>query len=138
MSLLTASVKLEKMDASALMAKARAAAGDAVDAIASRVEQTAKSLVPVDTGRLQEAIHTETVRDDATARVVQVTPAFEASNPWGFDPAYARRIELGFIGTDSLGRVYHQQAQPYMRPAWDEQSGSAPGEIAEAVAEALK
>ena len=29
---------------------------------------------------------------------------------------YARRIELGFKGADSLGRVYNQRPYPYMRP----------------------
>ena len=33
---------------------------------------------------------------------------------------YARRIELGFEGPDSLGRVYHQAPKPYVRPAYDE------------------
>lgn len=29
---------------------------------------------------------------------------------------YARRIELGFVGEDSLGRRYNQPAFPYLRP----------------------
>lgn len=29
---------------------------------------------------------------------------------------YARRVELGFIGQDSLGRNYNQPAKPYLRP----------------------
>lgn len=29
----------------------------------------------------------------------------------------ARRLEYGFYGTDSLGRVYHQPPFPHMRPA---------------------
>ena len=33
---------------------------------------------------------------------------------------YARRIEFGFVGPDSLGRNYNQAAQPYLRPALDE------------------
>jgi hypothetical protein len=39
---------------------------------------------------------------------------------------YGRRIELGFVGTDSLGRVYsadndfNRQGKPYMRPAVDQ------------------
>ena len=32
---------------------------------------------------------------------------------------YGRRIELGFSGSDSLGRVYHQPPFPYMRPAYE-------------------
>jgi len=30
---------------------------------------------------------------------------------------YGRRIELGFTGTDSLGRSYNQRAYPYLQPA---------------------
>ena len=37
---------------------------------------------------------------------------------WGSqDIAYALRIELGFQGKDSLGRVIDQQAFPFLRPA---------------------
>lgn len=32
---------------------------------------------------------------------------------------YSRRLELGFEGTDSLGRRYHQPPYPYFRPAYD-------------------
>jgi hypothetical protein len=32
---------------------------------------------------------------------------------------YARRIELGFSGPDSLGRVYHQAPRPYVRPVFE-------------------
>lgn len=35
------------------------------------------------------------------------------------DVPYAMRIEYGFIGADSLGRVYNQAPRPFMRPAWD-------------------
>lgn len=33
---------------------------------------------------------------------------------------YAWRMEEGFVGTDSLGRVYNQQGKPYARPALTE------------------
>ncbi len=33
---------------------------------------------------------------------------------------YARRIELGFKGADSLGRVYNQQPDPYVQPAYEQ------------------
>ena len=32
---------------------------------------------------------------------------------------YARRIDLGFHGTDSLGRSYDQEAQPFIEPVLD-------------------
>lgn len=31
---------------------------------------------------------------------------------------YSRRIELGFIGTDRIGRHYNQPPFPYFTPAW--------------------
>lgn len=31
-----------------------------------------------------------------------------------------RRLEFGFVGTDSLGRVYDQQPYPHAGPAFDE------------------
>jgi hypothetical protein len=31
--------------------------------------------------------------------------------------AYARRLELGFVGNDSRGRFYRQKARPFLRPA---------------------
>jgi hypothetical protein len=31
---------------------------------------------------------------------------------------YAKRLELGFVGTDSLGRNINQQARPFLRPAY--------------------
>ena len=37
----------------------------------------------------------------------------------GTDVPYARRIEMGFEDSDSLGRSFHQKAQPFLRPAFD-------------------
>jgi Bacteriophage HK97-gp10, putative tail-component len=34
--------------------------------------------------------------------------------------SYGRRVELGFHGTDRLGRHYDQAARPFLRPALDE------------------
>jgi hypothetical protein len=36
------------------------------------------------------------------------------------DDAYARRLEFGFVGVDSLGRNYAQPPQPHFRPAMQE------------------
>lgn len=33
------------------------------------------------------------------------------------DGPYYRRLELGFVGVDSIGRRYNQPAYPFMRPA---------------------
>jgi hypothetical protein len=35
------------------------------------------------------------------------------------DAAQAERLENGFIGTDALGRMYHQPAFPHFQPAAD-------------------
>ena len=96
-----------------------------VEAGAMLFEADAKALVPVVSGRLQEAIHTEVLTDEPTMQARAVTPAVEASNKWGFDPPYARRIERGFIGVDSLGRHYNQAAQPYMAPAFENNQAAA-------------
>jgi hypothetical protein len=100
-------------------------------------ETEAKTQVAVSTGRLRDAIHTEPVIDEPERQQVVVTPAVEADNPYGFDPPYARRIEYGFIGADSLGRIYHQAAQPYMRPAYDSRKDEASGAIKDGVRDAL-
>ncbi len=34
----------------------------------------------------------------------------------GTNKVYARRLEFGFFGTDSLGRNVHQEARPFLRP----------------------
>ena len=84
------------------------------------VEDKAKANVPVLSGDLRDSIHTDLAEAGPSFVQAVTAPAFEAANKYGFEPAYARRIELGFFGPDSLGRVYHQAAQPYMAPAWYE------------------
>ena len=100
-------------------------------------QEEAKSIVPVDTGRLRDGIHTEQVTDELDRQVLMVTPVVEASNKEGFDPPYARRIEYGFVGADSLGRIYNQAAQPYMRPAFDSKSAEATAVIKNGIIDAL-
>ena len=50
---------------------------------------------------------------------------------------YSRRLDLGFIGTDSLGRVYNQQPRPFFTPAWDSMLGKLPRIYAEEWTKAL-
>lgn len=99
--------------------------------------EEAKVLVPVDTGNLRDAIHAEQLEDEPYRQTMQVAPFVESGNEYGFDPAYARRIEYGFFGTDKLGRNYHQAAQPYMRPAYDAKQAEARQVIADGVSESL-
>jgi len=97
----------------------------------------AQANVRVETGNLREHIHAESLIDEPETQVLQVAPFVEAGNKWGFDPAYARRIEYGFIGQDSLGRNYHQAAQPYMRPAADTVGSDALATIKQGVYDQL-
>lgn len=108
-----------------------------VEEAAGLIEGAAKDLVPVDTGRLQNAIHTEETINTREVQRRTITPVVEAANPYGFDPPYARRIEYGFVGQDKLGRHYNQPAQPYMRPAGDTQAGPAREAIRNSLIEEL-
>lgn len=85
----------------------------------------AKINVPKVSGNLDEHIHMEIVTDEPEVQVVAVTPIFPASNKYGFDPAYARRVHDGFIGVDSLGRHYHQAANPFLTAAYETQKKPA-------------
>lgn len=40
----------------------------------------------------------------------------------GSNAVQARRLELGFTGTDSIGRHYNQPPYPYLSPALDSQA----------------
>lgn len=53
---------------------------------------------------------------------------------WGVvDVVYARRIELGFQGKDSLGRVINARAYPYLRPAAEKEYPNLKGRIRRSV-----
>lgn len=95
--------------------------------------EEAKVNVSVKSGRLRDAIHAEALDNEPERQTMQVAPFVAAGNPWGFDPAYARRIEYGFVGPDSLGRTFHQPAQPYMRPAFETKQAEAAQAIKEGI-----
>lgn len=63
---------------------------------------------PYKTGTYRRSIHSAVVRQ-GRGSVLAAT---------GTNVAYAMRLEFGFVGTDSLGRNYHQGAQPHIRPAY--------------------
>lgn len=42
---------------------------------------------------------------------------------------YARRLELGFTGTDRRGRTYHQAPRPFIRPALDNNKARVEAEV---------
>lgn len=81
---------------------------------------SAQARAPVRSGRLR-----------ASLRVMETTSsAGGAQARVGTDVPYAARIEFGFAGRDSLGRLYSQPAQPYLRPAADDAGGAATRELA--------
>lgn len=96
------------------------------------VANDAKRNAPIVTGTLRRSIHigghTELTPDFTSGEGYDdiggnvVGPA-GATLLVGTDLAYAARIEFGFMGADSLGRTFHQAAQPYLRPAWDANLG---------------
>lgn len=79
---------------------------DVLIAAAQMVASDARAKAPVLSGTLRRSITVEVVAP-GDVRV-------------GSDVLYARRIEYGFQGADSRGRSFHQAAQPYLRPALDE------------------
>lgn len=101
------------------------------------IRTEAETLCPVDTGRLRSSIHAEHVQDDPDVQIWAVLPAYPSGNKYGFEPPYARRIELGFTGRDSLGRFYNQAPQPYMRPAADNKGAEAVGAIRRSILDEL-
>ena len=108
-----------------------------VDGAAGLFRDEAKLLVPVKTGNLRDHIHFYTTVDEPEKQQREVTPVYELEGSGELDPPYARRIEFGFIGQDSLGRNYHQAAQPFMRPAFDNKRAEAEQLIREEVTSAL-
>jgi len=65
----------------------------------------------------------------ALADSIQVDHEVDSFDTWGAATVYtslvyARRVEMGFHGADSLGRVYSQQAQPFFSTGFH---ASAPG-----------
>ena len=47
----------------------------------------------------------------------------------GTNVEYARRLELGFVGTDSLGRTYNQKPRPHIIPAFEKHKKIILGKI---------
>lgn len=114
----------------------------AVVAGALIIQNAAKQRAPYRTGTLRRSIHIGGRTDLATdyqkaPDVPDLDPprvgAHDVEVYVGTNLEYARRIEYGFNGADSLGRVYNQAAQPYLRPAVDENSGAVQQEVADAL-----
>jgi hypothetical protein len=74
------------------------------------------------TGALIQSVSTRVQRRGTTA-VVGIVAA---------GTKYARRLELGFVGTDSRGRHYSQGPRPWLRPSLEELRPRLPEIIARA------
>ena len=92
------------------------------------IENEAKQLAPVKSGTLRRSIHHEITVLTPTQCNIAIAP----------DRPYARRLEFGFVGTDSLGRRYHQAARPYMRPAFDSKQDESRKEMKAAAADLIQ
>lgn len=97
--------------------------GVALTLAAVKVKNRARGRVPKVTRTLERSIHPDNLR--STGEVVTIDI--------GTDVEYARRIELGFAGTDSLGRTYNQSAKPYLRPALLESESEIQNDAARAL-----
>lgn len=93
---------------SALIGKITAAGAVAVKGGVLIIQQAGMGHTPVLSGTLRRSWKTS----DGPASP-DIFSAFT-----GPTTVYGRRIELGFKGADSLGRVYNQAPKPYVRPAY--------------------
>lgn len=93
------------------------------------IMEEAQAVVHVDTGALRDSIRIQALETTTTRATVGIGP--------GAEIPYARRIEFGFIGVDSLGRHYNQQPYPYMRPAFDAKKDEAAQAIKDSLREAI-
>lgn len=107
------------------------------------VQNAAKEQAPFVTGTLRRSIHIgghdELNPDGEGGNVPE--PEIDGATVTvyiGTDVEYARRIEYGFNGTDSLGRQYSQAAQPYLRPAADENQAAVRTEVGEALRDLIR
>lgn len=73
------------------------------------VQKAAMAEAPVLTGTLRRSIHTEGPLASVGGAMAQVGPSV----------IYARRIELGFHGADSLGRHFDQSGDPYLQRGYE-------------------
>jgi hypothetical protein len=80
----------------------------AVKLAANEYKTDVQVVIQYITGTLRRSVHVETSMEGA-APVALV----------GTDAPYARRLEYGFVDTDSLRRVYNQPPAPRWRPTFD-------------------
>jgi hypothetical protein len=106
------------------------------------IRNRASSNAPFVTGTLRRSLH--------VGGATELSPGFNPSEGYtdiggqevtldrakvevGTNLVYAPRVEFGFSGKDSLGRVYNQPPNPYLRPAFDQEKDAAIMEIDKAL-----
>ena len=97
--------------------------------------------VPVDTGNLYRSLVASTsgmpktsAQPSAGSNVNSVITTLRPNQPvwFGYTAAYARRMNFGFVGADSLGRAYNQQGNHFVERAvamWPEIVSDAVQEV---------
>ncbi|MDR9817644.1 MAG: HK97 gp10 family phage protein [Candidatus Methanoculleus thermohydrogenotrophicum] len=110
----------------ALEAATRAAALPVLNQVRITVPEGGRT--PYKTGTYRRSFHMETVEKSSERCTVIV----------GTDAPQARRLEYGFVGPDKLGRVYNQAARPHIRPALDENRGTAVAEFRAAIGDIIR
>ena len=105
-----------------------------------KIQTSAKEGCPVKTARLQASISTnwsgsglsegktggKAKKGDGVAQPLGPKGLVVAT---GSNVKYARRIEHGFVGADSLGRRYNQSGKPYLYPAFFMHEGDIEKEL---------
>ena len=91
----------------AMVARTSAANYSAVMDAAHAIEAATKDNAPVVSGTLRRSIMVDGPHaEDSTGAKASVGPTV----------AYGRRVELGFSGTDSIGRSFSSSGKPYFEP----------------------
>jgi len=97
--------------------------------------------VPVDTGNLYRSLVASTSgmpptsdQPSAGSNVNSVIAVLSTNQPvrFGYTAKYARRMNFGFVGADSLGRAYNQQGNHFVERAvamWPEIVSDAVQEV---------
>lgn len=92
-------------DIRAVIERMRANALDAVEDGAEYYTKAVGAKAPVLTGAYKGSLRCERIGDHTIG--------------CGSPQPYMMRLEYGFVGTDSAGRVHNQAAQPHWRPVFD-------------------
>ncbi len=102
--------------------------------LAFKVAGYAKQNAPYVTTALRNSIYVRTSKQNDYAKAssaakranpkvetAELPPAKEGEAHIGPCVTYGARVEFGFVGTDSLGRVYkHRSSHPYLIPAFEQ------------------